>query len=150
MIKVEKAGREDIPALCALETECFQTPWGSKSFEDFFDLDFTIALKAVVGQSVAGYAGLYISGSDGYITNVAVTAAMRRKGVGRTLIKELKNLPEVENLFLEVRESNLPAITLYESEGFLRDGVRKNFYSNPRENAILMSHKRKNNADIII
>ena len=75
---------------------------------------------------------------------------MRRKGVGRTLIKELKNLPEVENLFLEVRESNLPAITLYESEGFLRDGVRKNFYSNPRENAILMSHKRKNNADIII
>ena len=145
---IERASREDIPALCALENECFSEPWSEKSFEDFFALDFTVALKAVEDRKIVGYAGLYISGDDGDITNVAVTASMRRKGVGRALIEGLKALPP-KKLFLEVRESNNAAIALYESEGFVRDGIRKNFYSNPRENAILMSWK-ENNADIII
>lgn len=146
---IERATREDIPTLLALENECFSEPWSEKSFEDFFALDFTAALKAVEGDKTVGYAGLYISGADGDITNVAVTASARRKGVGRALIEGLKALP-VENLFLEVRESNLPAISLYESAGFSRDGLRKNFYSNPRENAILMSYRKENNADPII
>ena len=54
------------------------------------------------------------------------------------------------NLFLEVRESNLAARSPYESEGFVTDGKRKNFYQNPREDAILMSYRKGNNADTII
>lgn len=145
MITIRKATRDDIPALCALERECFSMPWVEKSFEDFFSLDFTDALAAVdmSDGKVVGYAGLYRSGNEGDITNIAVTASMRRKGVGRALIEGLKSLEGIENLFLEVRISNSPAISLYEGQGFKKDGVRKNFYSNPREDAILMSYRKE-------
>ena len=84
MIAIRKATRDDIPALCALERECFSMPWVEKSFEDFFSLDFTAALAAVdlSDGKVVGYAGLYRSMNEGDITNIAVTASMRRKGVG--------------------------------------------------------------------
>ena len=145
MIRIRKATRDDIPALCALERECFSRPWVETSFEDFFSLDFTDALAAVdlSDGKVVGYAGLYRSMNEGDITNIAVTASMRRKGVGRALIEGLKSLDGIENLFLEVRISNSPAISLYEGQGFKRDGVRKNFYSNPREDAILMSYRKE-------
>lgn len=139
---IRKATPDDIPALCRLENECFSLPWSEKSFEDFFALGFTAAYAAVENGEILGYIGLYLSGEDADITNVAVTASARRGGVGRSLIAAAKETPGVMNLFLEVRESNLAARLLYESEGFTVDGKRKNFYQNPREDAILMSYRK--------
>lgn len=138
---VRRASREDIPALCALERECFSEPWSERGFEDFFALDYTAAFAAVDDGSgdIVGYAGMYLSGGDGDITNIAVTESFRRKGVGSALIDALKSVPGIERLLLEVRESNTAARTLYEKRGFSVDGIRKNFYSSPRENAVLMS-----------
>ena len=138
---VRRAAREDISALCALERECFSEPWSERGFEDFFALDYTAAFAALDEPDgrVIGYAGMYLSGGDGDITNIAVTGAFRRRGVGSALIDALKDFPGVERLLLEVRESNRAARALYEKLGFSVDGVRKNFYSSPRENAVLMS-----------
>lgn len=143
---IRTATIDDIPELCELEKECFSLPWSRKNFEDFFALDFTVAFAAVErtvnGERIVGYAGLYISGNEGDITNIAVNAEYRRKGIGRALIEELKKVPNIDTLYLEVRESNLAAKALYEAQGFTADGIRKNFYHNPRENAILMSFGR--------
>lgn len=143
---IRRAEKRDIPALCKLEQECFSLPWSEKSFDDFFSLNFTFALAAFDNidgeEKLIGYAGMYISGNDGDITNIAVSSQYRRRGIGHALIEGLKAVSDINNLYLEVRESNLAAISLYESQGFKKDGVRKNFYHAPRENAILMSCKK--------
>ena len=85
--------------------------------------------------------GIWQSFEDGDITNVAVEEGSRRKGCARRLLLELMRrakLCGVENFTLEVRESNLPAVRLYESLGFTVEGNRKNFYRDPAENALIM------------
>ena len=74
---------------------------------------------------------------------MAVDENYRRLGIGSQLIQEFeKNLPEyINDIFLEVRESNSPAIGLYEKYGFKKISIRKNFYSNPDENAVVMIKK---------
>ena len=79
---------------------------------------------------------------EGYITNVAVSPDCRRQGVGRALIAALTAAARTQRLAfvtLEVRASNAPAIALYEGAGFVRVGVRKNFYAAPTEDAVLMT-----------
>ncbi|MBQ1437954.1 MAG: ribosomal protein S18-alanine N-acetyltransferase [Ruminococcus sp.] len=86
--------------------------------------------------------GMSVVIDEGYIFNVAVNADFRRKGVGTALINELVTYGKKNNLCfitLEVRESNQAAISLYSDFGFIRVGERKNYYSDPAENAILMT-----------
>ena len=83
---------------------------------------------------------------EGYITNVAVSPACRRQGIGRALIEELKKRAAQSGLSfvtLEARASNAPAIALYEGAGFRQVGVRRNFYTAPAEDAVLMTHYLK-------
>ncbi len=134
---------EDIPSLCELELECFSRPWSRHGFEDFFSLGFTRAFVAEEEGRVVGYIGLYLSGEDVDITNIAVTASKRRSGIGKALLGAVCDIPQLKRIFLEVRESNSGAIALYEGFGFSRDGIRRNFYSDPRENAILMSYRKE-------
>ena len=79
---------------------------------------------------------------EGYIFNVAVRESYRNKGVATSLINELVTYGKKNNfsfITLEVRESNFPAISLYSKFGFIKAGERKDYYSNPKENAILMT-----------
>lgn len=90
----------------------------------------------------AGYVGCQTVLDEGYITNVAVSPDFRRQGIARALIAELTAKAGENKLAfvtLEVRESNAPAIALYTGAGFVPVGKRKNFYSNPAENAVLMT-----------
>jgi ribosomal-protein-alanine N-acetyltransferase len=90
---------------------------------------------------VAGYVGMYLAGGEGEITNVAVAADFRRRGIGRALISELvarAGKRGVSRIVLEVRVSNHPAIALYEQMGFCRVGTRKGFYDFPKEDADIM------------
>lgn len=93
------------------------------------------------GQAV-GYVGCQTVLDEGYITNVAVSPDCRRQGIGRALIEELAQRARAQGLSfvtLETRASNAPAIALYEGAGFDRVGMRKNFYTAPSEDAVLMT-----------
>lgn len=83
-----------------------------------------------------GYVGVQIICGEGYITNVAVLPAFRRQGVAKALLQRAMQ-KQMDFITLEVRRGNLPAIRLYESLGFRQVGVRKDFYSAPREDALL-------------
>ncbi len=139
MIRSFKEGDEVF--LSALEQECFSEPWSRQSFLESF-ANGTVFLLFTEGEKVLGYAGIQTVLDEGYITNIAVTADARRRGVGKALIDGLKAVAEEKALSfitLEVRKSNIPAISLYEKTGFKNTGIRKNFYSAPAEDAIIMT-----------
>ena len=133
------ARADDIPDLCRIEAECFSEPWSERGFTEFFGQSYSTAYVALHGDTVVGYAGMYITFGEGNVTNIAVSYRWRRLGAASKLIDSLARREGVDRLLLEVRVSNLPAITLYKSCGFVIDGTRRGFYSNPREDAFLMS-----------
>ncbi len=138
-ITVRKAVRADIPALCELEKQCFSSPWTDVGFEDFFANGCSCCLVAECNGAVCGYVGMNLIDGEGEITNLAVSENFRRLGIGELLMRELSAIDGLERLMLDVRVSNKAARRLYEKLGFKTDGVRKGFYTKPREDAILMS-----------
>ena len=140
-IIVRKMQPEDLLQVCEIEKDNFSLPWSEKSFLDSMERNDTLFLVALNGEEVAGYLGCYCVAGEGEITNVAVKSSYRRQGIGgkllETLYEEAKALQTYE-FFLEVRESNEAAIGLYSRQGFVKEGVRKNFYEQPVENAVIM------------
>ena len=125
-----------------IETECFSHPWSKQSLEEELNNETSLFLVAKEENEVIGYIGMSIVIDEGYIFNVAVRESYRNKGVATSLINELVTYGKKNNfsfITLEVRESNLPAISLYSKFGFIKAGERKDYYSNPKENAILMT-----------
>ncbi len=114
--------------------------WSAESFKSEADKDNGIVLYAVENEDITGLICGYFASDEADITSVAVDPQHRRKGIAEKLMKAfLDGLPSITNcIFLEVRESNCPAINLYEKFGFERLSIRKNFYSFPDENAIVM------------
>ena len=140
-IVVRKMQTEDLEEVCKIEKENFSMPWSEDSFLESMEKDYTVFLTALADDKVVGYLGCYCVGGEGEITNVAVKASHRRMGIGGMLLEKLyvegKSL-ETEEFFLEVRESNEAAIALYTRQGFVKEGIRKNFYEKPVENAVIM------------
>lgn len=102
-------------------------------------------LCAVRGDEVLGYVGMMYVLDEGYISNIAVREDARRQGIADALLSTLWQRAEelsLAFLTLEVRESNLGAIALYEKNGYARVGLRKNYYEQPKENAVLMTKFR--------
>jgi len=131
---------EDIQAVVEIEKKCFSSPWSEKSFQDSISRKDTIFLVCEEG-SITGYIGMYISFDEASITNVAVSPEFRKRGYGEQLVAEAKLAAKeanAENIFLEVRVSNEPAISLYKKMGFEELGIRKKFYEHPVEDAIIM------------
>ena len=125
-----------------IETECFSHPWSKQSLEEELNNETSLFLVAKEENEVIGYIGMSIVIDEGYIFNVAVRENHRNKGVATALINELVTYGKKNNfsfITLEVRESNLPAISLYSKFGFIKAGERKDYYSNPKENAILLT-----------
>ena len=133
--------KEDLEQVCEIEKDNFSLPWSEKSFCESMERDDTVFLVAVCDQEVAGYLGCYCVAGEGEITNVAVKESYRRRGIGKLLMERLYlegSLLDCHEFFLEVRQSNETAIKLYESQGFVKEGIRKNFYEQPVENAVIM------------
>lgn len=127
--------------VAAIEKANFSVPWSMESFRESMELEHTIYLVAEENKNIMGYCGMYRVFNEGEIVNVAVAEAYRRKKVASQLLEQLfveSSELKVDNFFLEVRESNQPAIQLYKKLGFTEAGIRKNFYEKPRENAIFM------------
>ena len=139
-MNITEMQEKHLPALAELEKQCFHAPWSEKMLRE--ELGGGIFLVAEQDGEVQGYVGCQTVLDEGYITNVAVSPDFRRRGAARLLIAELIARAKEKGLAfvtLEVRESNAPAIALYTGAGFVPVGKRKNFYSNPTENAVLMT-----------
>ena len=140
-IIIRKMQPEDLAEVCKIEKDNFSLPWSEKSFLESMEREDTVFLVALEDEDVAGYIGCYCIAGAGEITNVAVKASHRRKGIGVKLLQKLYEegaALDTQEYFLEVRESNEAAIGLYLRQGFVKEGIRKNFYEKPVENAVIM------------
>ena len=140
-IMIRKMQPEDLAQVCEIEKANFSMPWSEKSFQESMKREDTVFLTVLVDGEVAGYLGCYCIAGVGEITNVAVSASYRRKGIGGMLLEKLYEegaALDTSEFFLEVRESNEVAIGLYTRQGFVKEGIRKNFYEKPVENAVIM------------
>ncbi len=141
MTEIVRLSKEHIAEIAKIEKLCFSDPWSEDSLEKLLDGNF-ICLVALVDGVVVGYVGMYFVFDEVNVINVATHPSYRRRGVARKLLKELDTLSlelGLKIMYLEVRESNESARALYTSEGWEVIGMRKNYYSHPMENAILMS-----------
>ncbi|WP_288314212.1 ribosomal protein S18-alanine N-acetyltransferase [uncultured Eubacterium sp.] len=139
-MNIEKFEEKHLDGVEKIEKTCFAHPWSREDLKNQIALDTSHFLVATVDGNVAGYMGLQIFGGEGYVTNVAVLPEYRKQGIAESLIREqMKN--KMSFITLEVRESNLPAISLYTKCGFKNVGIRPNFYSAPTENAIIMTYE---------
>ena len=132
---------EDIPALVLLEQRCFTCPWSEKSFIGAFNSPFTVGFGLFEEGALIGYAFLFALFEEGEVMNIALAPEMRGRGLSKLLMDALigeAQARQVEILRLEVRLSNAPARALYEQYGFTNTGVRKGYYSMPKEDALLM------------
>jgi ribosomal-protein-alanine N-acetyltransferase len=141
-MKITKVAFEHLDAVAAIENACFSLPWTRGQLERQMLAENCVFLAAVdENGTVLGYIGLMTVLDEGYISNVAVAPAYRRRGVADALIGALVAhvRDRLSFLTLEVRESNLAAIRLYEKHGFTPVGRRKAYYDRPREDALLMT-----------
>ena len=133
---------EHIPQIAALERACFSHPWSEDMLREELWNDAAV-IVAAEGEdgTVLGYAGLQTVLDEGYINTVAVDPRFRRQGVADELIAAFVRFGRAKLAFLtlEVRASNAPAIALYEKHGFQEVGRRKDYYDDPKEDAILMT-----------
>lgn len=139
---IAEAREELLPQIQMLEQRSFTVPWTEAMLRIQLDRNSHIFLTAEAEGRIVGYVGLMYVLDEGYISNVAVDADWRRQGVADALIDELVRRSRallLSFLTLEVRESNSPAIALYEKHGFRTVGRRKGYYEKPREDALLMT-----------
>lgn len=130
--------------LSVLDRKCVGCDgWSADSFRSEVKKENGIVLCFRDNNNVIALLSGYFAEGEGDITSVAVEPDFRRNGLAQRLIAEFERLlpDSTENIFLEVRESNAPAINLYRKCGFEKLSVRKNFYINPRENAVVMVKK---------
>ena len=132
----------DLPQAAAIEKEAITPPWSEQAFRESLGLEHTILLAAIQDGQVAGYCVCYQSFEEGEITNVAVKKELRGQGIAGKLLEKLCSYGKgrgLERYILEVRAGNEPAIHLYERSGFTRVGIRKGFYEQPVEDAVIMT-----------
>ena len=136
---------EDLDHIMEIESLSFTIPWSKESF--IHELNNNSVAKyyvAVIENFVAGYAGLWKIMDEGHITNIAVHPEYRNKRIGESLIKRIFKVCDsvnINKLTLEVRESNSAALKLYEKMGFQAEGIRKAYYHDNKEDAIIMWKK---------
>lgn len=143
-ITIKKITDADVERVCELEKEIFPDPWGMIGVSESLRQDHTELLGAWHEDRLLGYVIAYFSIYEGEIARIAVAKDYRRKGIAGRLLAELEQIcrkREAESILLDVRESNQSAIEFYKSHGFAVDGIRKNFYTKPAEDAILMSRE---------
>lgn len=132
----------DLDGIHEVERVSFNDPWSRDAFNNELINAMTTYLVAEEDGDILGFVGMWEVLGEGQITNVAVHTKARRRGIGQALIEALIDYSKAKNLevlILEVRESNEPAKTLYSLNGFKVIGERKNYYTQPTEDALLMA-----------
>ena len=133
---------KDVDAVHELELKCFTTPWSKDSFvQELSSNKLAKYMVLLLNDEIVAYGGFWMIVDEAHITNIAVNPEKRRLGLGKKLVQgmvdEIIKLG-MENITLEVRDSNIPARNLYAGFGFADAGRRPNYYQNPKEDAIIM------------
>ncbi len=143
-VRIVPMTADHLDDIARLEQICFSRPWSRRMLAEELENQcaaFLVALEPETNK-VIGYAGLLVMADEGYITNVAVFPEYRRRGVAEQIIQVFCDFAQGNHLAfltLEVRPSNAPAISLYNSFGFEEVGRRKNYYDLPREDALILT-----------
>ncbi len=150
-VNIRSIKREDIDAILRIERASFPAPWSKQMFlNELSDPTFSFFLVAEEDGEVTGYAGFWLIIDEVHIGNLAIREDRRRRGTGRALLDALLRAAREQNArtaTLEVRSSNNPAIALYHSFGFTRVGLRRGYYQDNREDAVLMTAQLDTDTD---
>ena len=142
-IRIIPMTKEHIPKIAELEKICFSQPWTENNLEEELDNHIAHFFTAVNDKDeIVGYMGSCVVCESCYISDIAVFPDYRRKGIGRALLETTFRMAHnegAESVSLEVRPSNTAAIALYSSMGFEEVGLRKNFYRDPVEDALILT-----------
>lgn len=133
--------KDDVDSVYIVEEDCFTDPWSKESIRKELKNDLARYLVAELDNKIVGYVGVWFVVDEGHITNVAVHSDYRGKKIGDKLVKEMVKLCKESKLVamtLEVRSSNTVAQNLYRKYGFKMGGIRKEYYSDNKEDAIIM------------
>jgi [ribosomal protein S18]-alanine N-acetyltransferase len=133
-----------VPEIKKIEEQCRLSPWTVDAYVTEQKHPYSVMLKAHLhdGTVVGFLAGRAPAGGEGEILNIGTAVAFQRRGIGSGLIMEFRAIcteRQVSAIWLEVRPTNREAINFYKSHGFIKRGMRPNFYSNPSEDADLMA-----------
>ena len=145
-ILIETISKNDVPRVAEIEKECFSVPFTEVDILSYMENTIWHFLVAKSGDEVIGYISFTVILDECQIVNVAVDPSARKIGVGSLLLSHFLDYVKskgASSIYLEVRESNAPAIGLYKKFGFGEIGISKNHYSKPTENAILMNLELK-------
>ena len=140
--KLVPMDRSHLAGVAALEKLCFAVPWTEAMLaEELYNPAASFIVAEGPAGQVLGYAGLHVVLDEGYIDNVAVRPECRRQGIGDRLLEVFCRFGQAHLAFLtlEVRPSNAAAVALYEKHGFQEAGRRKDYYTDPTEDALLLT-----------
>lgn len=145
-ITIRTMTKDDIDGVYKVEENCFAHPWSKEAFRKELSNNMARYIVAELDNRIVGYVGVWLVLDEGHITNVAVHSDYRGKKIGDKLVKEMVNLCKECNMnamTLEVRSSNRVAQNLYRKYGFKMGGIRKEYYSDNKEDAIIMWNQLK-------
>jgi len=144
-MKIRLMERRDLGPVAGLEEVSFSEPWSRRLLEEGLSCPWDTYWVAEEEEDVIGYAALRILAGEGEIQRIAVHPSCRRQGVGKKLMEEMTSFATnqgVGDITLEVRAGNQAALSLYKSYGFSEEGIRKRYYRNPEEDAVIMWRRR--------
>jgi ribosomal-protein-alanine N-acetyltransferase len=139
--RIRAAEPSDVPGMLEVERSSFGDPWSSRAIREAMQSETSQAYVAESDGRLLGFVLARTSGPEAEILDVAVLPGVRRRGVARSLLRAVRDAVQrlgVEEIYLEVRESNRAAISLYEGEGYRTVGMRHRYYRNPLENALVL------------
>lgn len=146
-IIIEPLTKEVLDEIVFIENQCFSNPWSRQSFLSSLNNPLQYCYSASVGNRTVGFIILFSFLEEGEVLNIATHPDYRKQGIASALLEfsfsELL-LRGAERITLEVRKSNIPAQKLYKKHGFTEFAVRKNYYSSPLEDGIVMERSIHN------
>ncbi len=141
-VLLKKMTKSHIQEIAEIEQACFSKPWSAQSIENELHNNNAHFFVSMLNNTVIGYCGMHNALDEWYVANIAVLPDYQGNGLGTALTKHLISYAEKQNgafITLEVRPSNAKAINIYSNLGFKKMGTRKNFYSSPVENGLIMT-----------
>jgi len=140
-VSIHSFKMEDINGVLEIESLSFNDPWTKRMFEEEIKNGNFYVVKE--GERLIGYGGFVIVMDEGNLVNLAIHPLYRRRGIGTRLLRFLMDRAKgkgVKKIFLEVRRKNIPAISFYLKNGFLKIGERKGYYNNGEDAIIMVCH----------
>lgn len=141
-ISLQYLNIDQLDKVLEIENLCFAAPWSKESFVyDLTENDKAIYVSAMINSRLVGYCGLWIICDEAHIMNIAVHPEYRRIGIGSRIIQKIINIAfekKLKSMTLEVNINNCAAINMYKRFGFEQSGIRKGYYEETNEDAIIM------------